>query len=1249
MLDSYSGIDGANTYATNGSASKKLNHNSDVISHEQGSAPAPARHTHREGLLHSIGSALYRTIPWLSGTNKSNASAQDETQSSIQSTFHPRTSRALHESSLLSSSEGSNPRPSPANRLATSQTLNRAQAPYKPFPRTKWGSLNLGPPTTPSLASTIQFQNLSDQPAPSFGRDFGDSVLGKRDVPTVDVTIDDQTTYTPSARKRRMLWDPEMGFVDTEDMAAHRPPPPPPQNEAERILRALESMRTPLGDARREKLMRSRSVPSWHSKSIPVPLPTPERESILAPPRSPAFHSISPHMRSLSRSQRLRQSLMGAQPGMSSKLRESFRDSDTLQEPPRYVHVDDELAVEELEKPERRLKREARKAEIQPKPSRAKILKTSTKKVGLSKENSEPTYNSNIHDSSESGPIKRSVEVDSRRKKFQVRKDNETGPSRSVLRQNSAKTSRRHAPSGRITAFDDDDDDEPMPGGEELAKIKLPEFLFPSDFDFDASDNKLKSRENESQTPSLIERMDPKPHSDVTTTPAKEPAAGTVRFDLNSSAPDKRPTSSFFSTAPRKPADDNSLSKEKNSGPVPDFFSKSSKNTGIQSSVATSQLGLPGAQSIQPHAPEVKEQIEPTLKKRELDDENLVVKKPFSISASNEPAPIFSAATEKVAQPAFSFGQPAEKKEDKPAFSFGQPAEKKEDKPAFSFGQSTEKKEDKPAFSFGQPAEKKEDKPAFSFGRSTEKKDDKPAFSFGQSTEKKDDKPAFSFGQSTEKKDDKPAFSFGQPAEKKEDKPAFSFGQPAEKKDDKPAFSFGQPAEKKEDKPAFSFGQSTEKNGDKPAFSFGQSTEKKEDKPAFSFGQSTEKKEDKPAFSFGQSTEKKEDKPVFSFGQPAEKKEDKPAFSFGQSTEKKDDKPAFSFGQPAEKKEDKPAFSFGQPAEKKEDKPAFSFGQPTEKKEDKPAFSFGQSTETKEDKPVFSFGQSTEKKDDKPAFSFGQPAEKKDDKQTFSFATSFDKPATQSVNASTNKPAASFGQSATTSNVQPASPSPFSFGSAPASDAAEKPSGPSFTFGASAGSTASSSTFSFGKKDASASSSQNPQPAFSFGATSGEASPAPTFSFGQATSAPPVSFGSPAPTMSFGTAPAQPPASTTSFSFGAPAAPAPAPTTSFTFGSAPPSGTFQFGANAQSGAPAGAPTTSFSFGAGLPSAAPSFTFGSGSGGNSPATGSPAPFTFGTPPTSSDGSNGGNGLFNLGSSPAPAGRQIKPLRQSRRRN
>ena len=1054
MSVSRSGIDSANPHATNDTASKKLNHNSTVISHEQGSAPVPARHAHREGLLHSIGSALYRTIPWLSGTNKSNASAQDETQSSIQTTFHPRTSRALHESSVLSSSERSNTRPSPANRLAASQTLNRVQAPYNPFPRTKWGSLNLGPPTTPTLASSIQFQNLSDQPAFPFGRDFGDSVLGKRDVPTTDVTIDDQTTYMPSARKRRMLWDPEMGFVDTEDMAAHRPPPPPPQNEAERILRALESMRTPLGDARRERLMRSRSVPSWHSKSIPVPLPTPEREGILAPPRSPAFHSISPHTRSLSRSQRLRRSLMGAQPSMSSKLRESFRDSDTLQETPGYVHVDDELAVEELEKPERRLKREARKAEIQPKPSRAKILKTSTKRVDFSKENAEPRYNSNIHDSGESGPIKRSVEIGSKRRKFQVRKDNETGPSRSVLRQNSAKTNRRHAPSGRITAFDDDDDDEPMPGGEELAKIKLPEILFPSDFDFDASDNKPKFKENESQTPSLIERMDPKPHSDVTTTPAKEPAAGAVRFDLNSSAPDRRPASSFFSTAPKKPADDNSLSKEKNSGPVPDFFSKSSKNTNIPSSVATSQFGLSGAPSTQPHASEIKEQAEPTLKKRELDDENLVVKKPFSLSTSNEPGPIFSAATEKVDKPTFSFGQPAEKKEDKPAFSFGQPAEKKEDKPTFSFGQPAEKKEDKPAFSFGQPAEKKEDKPAFSFG------------------------------------------------------------------------------------------------------------------------------------------------------QPAEKKEDKPAFSFGQPTEKKEDKPTFSFGQPAEKKEDKPAFSFGQPTEKKEDKPAFSFGQPAEKNDDKPAFSFG---------------------------------------------TSFDKQATRTVDALANKPIASFGQSATTSNVQPASPSPFSFGSAPASDATEKLSGPSFTFGASAGSAASSSTFSFGKKDTSASSSQNPQSAFSFGATSGEASPAPTFSFGQPSSAPPVSFGSPAPTMSFGAAPAQPPASTTSFSFGAPAAPAPAPTTSFTFGSAPPSGTFQFGANAQSGTPAGAPTTSFSFGAGLPSAAPSFTFGSGSGGNSPATGSPAPFTFGTPPTSSDGNNGGNGLFNLGSSPAPAGRQIKPLRQPRRRN
>ena len=963
MFNSYSGVDGGNTYAANDFVSKRSNQNPSVITNEQGSASTPVRHTHREGLLQSIGSALYRTIPWISGSNNTYASAQNETQSSVQTTSHLRTSRALPRSSLFSPSEESTVRPSHANYLNIPHTQNRLQASSKPSPRTKWGSLNLGPPTTPSLASRIQFQNLSAQPTLPTIKNLGESVLGKRDVPMADVALDDHTTYTPSARKRRMLWDPEMGFVDTEDVAAHRPTPPPPQNEAERILRALESMRTPLGDARREKLIRSRSVPSWHSTSIPVPLPTPEREGILAPPRSPAFHSISPHMRSLSRSQRLRQSLMGTQPNMSSKLRESLRDSDILQEPPRYVHVDDELAVEELEKPERRSKREARKAEIQPKRSRAKILKTSTKKVGVSKENSEPAHKSNIHDPNESDLMERPIDVGSRRNKFQVRKDNEPGPSRSVLRQNSVKTNRRHAPSGRITAFDDDDDDnEPMPNGEELAKIKLPEFLFPSDFEFDALADKPDSKEPKIKTSSLIERMEPKHHAALSTTPAKEPAAGTVRFDLNSSTSNERSASSFFSTAPHKPTDVNSLSKEKNSGPVPDFFGKSSKSADMHKSASTSQFGLASAFGTQTDGPEVKERVEPTLKKRERDDEEPSSKKPFSFNASDKPTPILST--------------------------------------------------------------------------------------------------------SSEKKDDKPAFSFGQPAEKKEDKPAFSFGQPTEKKDDKPAFSFGQPAEKKEDKPAFSFG------------------------------------------------------------------------------------------------------------------------------------------------------------------------------------TSLDKPVTSTFGALANKPTASFGQTAATPDVKPVSSSPFSFGSTPASDAEGKPSAPSFSFGASTGSIAPSTTFSFGRKDDAPSSVPSPQPAFSFGATGGEASSAPPFSFGQPSSTPPVSFGSPAPPMSLGAASAQPPASTTSFSFGAPTAPT--QTTSFTFGSAPPSGTFQFGANAQSNAGAGAPTTSFSFGAGAPPAAPSFTFGSGSGGNSPATGSPAPFTFGTP-TSSEGNGGGNGLFNLGLSPAPAGRQIKPLRQSRRRN
>ena len=1113
-----------------------------------GAPVTPSSSHQREGFLHSIGSALYRTLPWVSKSKKSRSDSENEplpvkaaaastTYQSHPSHIPPKSSTLSPASSLHTSLKSSSTNQKPASR-SVREIHSNSPTIYRPTPRTKWGTLDLGPPTTPSLSSHSRPQELLPAKRIPSSTNSTTSILGKRGEPIGDGQIEEESTFVPSARKRRMVWDPEMGFVDTEDLASRRPPPPPPQNEAERILRALESMRTPLGDARRDKLICSQSLPSWHSTPISIPLPMPQREGVLLEFRKPAFRSISPHTRSLHRSQRLRRSQAAHQPTMRSKLQESIRSNDTLFQPSAAVHLDDDSTYDEPEVPMRRPKRQT---QLNQKKSRAKLVRTATKKIGIPARDtdaySEPDdghrAEHKVTPMSDEQPLSDAKPKMSmaKRDNFEVQKNEGTRSNRSILRQGSAKTSRRHAPSsGRITAFDDEEEEDTMPSGEELSKIKLPSSMFPSDFRFDknlGAKNEYPSEKSDDDSHSFAHNHD---KATVTTTPAKEPAPGSVRFDLSSITSKKHVEPSlFFSSAPSSASDNNSLSTTKNSGPIPDFFGTSRKDT-TQPSRSTSRLRVATASGNKPDlASDSKE--DGGMKKREPDNEEPPSKKPVS-SAD---------------------------KEDMRA------------KPSFSFNKSSEKKDEKPTFSFGQPAEKRDDKPAFSFGQPAEKKDEKPAFSFGQSAEKKDEKPTFSFGQSAEKKDEKPTFSFGQPAEKKDEKPAFSFGQSAEKKNEKPAFSFGQP---------------------------------------------TEKKDEKPAFSFGQPTEKKDEKSAFSFEQPAEKKGDKPAFSFGQPAEKKDEKPSFTFGQPVEKKDDKPAFSFGQPAEKKDEKLAFSFGQPAEKKDEKPAFSFGTSADTGSSTPTFSFGTSPSNVGGK---SFGQPVDSQTSASTFSLGSASD------TGATTQNP-------------------------------------PAFSFGAS------TPAFSFGKDDkSSTNSAPSSAPLFSFGASTAaapapappSAPAAPTFSFGQpsATSTPPVSLGSSAPSApSFGANGASI-TPTTSFSFGVPAA-APAPTTSFSFGSAPPSGAFQFGAGAPAAASASngggiAPTTSFSFGAAAQpgsTAAPSFTFGSG-GTNSPASGSPAPFTFGTPPPSSTDSAGagGGGLFNMGTSPATAGRQIKPLRQSRRRN
>ena len=1002
MFSSHASVNGGNIYGSYTSIQKSRRDTSMPPSaHDaaaDGAPVTPSSSHRREGFLHSIGSALYRTLPWVSKSKKSRSDSENEplpvkaaaastTYQSHPSHIPPKSSTLSPASSLHTSLKSSSANQKPAS-WSVREIHSNSPTIYRPTPRAKWGTLDLGPRMTPSLSSHSRPQEIPSAAGISSSTNSTTSILGKRGEPVEDGQIEEESTFVPSARKRRMVWDPEMGFVDTEDLASRRPPPPPPQNEAERILRALESMRTPLGDARRDKLIRSQSLPSWHSTSIPIPLPMPQREGVLLEFRKPAFRTISPHTRSLHRSQRLRRSQAAHQPTMRSKLQESIRSSDTLFQPSAAVHLDDDSTYDEPEEPMRRPKRQT---QLNQKKSRAKLVRTATKKIGIPARDtdaySEPdnghraehkaTPMSDAHLISDAEP---KIPM-AKRNKFEVQKNEGSRSSRSVLRQGSAKTTRRHAPSsGRITAFDEEEEEEPMPSSEELSKIKLPSSMFPSDFRFD----KKMGTKNECPSEKSGDDLHSFSHKDekgaMTTTPAKEPAPGSVRFDLNSTTSKKHVEPSlFFSSAPSSASDNNSLSTTKNSGPIPDFFGTSRKDT-TQTSRSASQLRVASAFSTKPDlASDAKE--DGGMKKRERDNEEPPSKKPMPSANQGD-------------------------LDAKSSFSFEQPVGKKDEKPAFSFGQSTEKKDEKPAFSFGQPAEKKDEKPAFSFGQPAEKKDDKPAFSFGQPAEQKDEKPAFSFGQPTEKKDEKPAFSFGQPTEKKDDKPAFSFGQPAEKKDEKPAFSFGTSADTGSSKPAFSFGTSPSNVGGK---SFGQPVDSQTSASAFSFGSAPNSgatTQNPPAFSFGAST------PAFSIG-----KDDKSSTNSAPSSA-----PLFSFG----------ASTAAAPAPVPPSAPAASpltFGQPSATST--PPVSFGSSASS-----VPSFGANSASMAPTTSFSFGAPAAAPAPTTSFSFGSAPPSGAFQFGAGAPAAPASNGGGIAPTTS--------FSFGAAaqPGPTAA-----PSFTFG----------------------------------------------------------------------------------------------------------------------------------------------------------------------------------------------------------
>lgn len=877
MFSSHASVNGGNIYGSYTSIQKSRRDTSMPPSaHDaaaDGAPVTPSSSHRREGFLHSIGSALYRTLPWVSKSKKSRSDSENEplpvkaaaastTYQSHPSHIPPKSSTLSPASSLHTSLKSSSANQKPVS-WSVREIHSNSPTIYRPTPRAKWGTLDLGPRMTPSLSSHSRPQEIPSAAGISSSTNSTTSILGKRGEPVEDGQIEEESTFVPSARKRRMVWDPEMGFVDTEDLASRRPPPPPPQNEAERILRALESMRTPLGDARRDKLIRSQSLPSWHSTSIPIPLPMPQREGVLLEFRKPAFRTISPHTRSLHRSQRLRRSQAAHQPTMRSKLQESIRSSDTLFQPSAAVHLDDDSTYDEPEEPMRRPKRQT---QLNQKKSRAKLVRTATKKIGIPARDtdaySEPdnghraehkaTPMSDAHLISDAEP---KIPM-AKRNKFEVQKNEGSRSSRSVLRQGSAKTTRRHAPSsGRITAFDEEEEEEPMPSSEELSKIKLPSSMFPSDFRFD----KKMGTKNECPSEKSGDDLHSFSHKDekgaMTTTPAKEPAPGSVRFDLNSTTSKKHVEPSlFFSSAPSSASDNNSLSTTKNSGPIPDFFGTSRKDT-TQTSRSASQLRVASAFSTKPDlASDAKE--DGGMKKRERDNEEPPSKKPMPSANQGD-------------------------LDAKSSFSFEQPVGKKDEKPAFSFGQSTEKKDEKPAFSFGQPAEKKNEKPAFSFGTSADTGSSKPAFSFGSSPSNVGGK---SFGQSVDSQTSASAFSFGSAPNSgatTQNPPAFSFGAST------PAFSIG-----KDDKsstnsapssaPLFSFGASTAAAPapvppSAPAASpltFGQPSATST--PPVSFGSSASS-----VPSFGANSASMAPTTSFSFGAPAAAPAPTTSFSFG--------------------------------------------------------------------------------------------------------------------------------------------------------------------------------------------------------------------------------------------------------------------------------------------------------------------------------------------------------------------------------
>ncbi|PWN36678.1 uncharacterized protein FA14DRAFT_159099 [Meira miltonrushii] len=1002
-------------------------------------------------------------------------------------------------------------------------------------------------------------------------------------------------------RKRQMVWDSELGFISRQEQIAARPPKPTANNEAERLLNALEGMRTPLGDARRDSAARSSHQP------INIPLAVPSSDSSRRSGAGDYVKAVSPYARAM-RKQKMQHTDQPASVGLRSRLRKEIAkaNSDAMsvgsedqevensdEEESEASEDEEEEEEEEIEEPPRR--RQAGKSapqkpqttqkrteapvqmEDEPRTLRSgKVISTQVSppkrasQVSPQQEKVAPMSRARFSVSNSSAANKQRAERQNpfsspnaaktsaatadaakaavpSRDKFSIKMDDagsstDSSENRrsSSLRQGAEKTSRSHTRSGRV-GIDDDDDDamEDSPSAEELSKIKLPTNLFPQGFSFSSAPSTASSTASSPQVKPLTEQ----PASNSTEDASKAEGSSLLSRMGGFAAPEATQAAPGFSL----------------SSPSPPTFSLSSPKGGIQTSAAplnkpafsfqpaiSSPLaGGSGASSPQPTsssaspAPSSNFFTAPSAEEKKKQEQSAT---PPAAAEGQKPIPNFFASS------LAKSSTPAPEAPKTPAFSFGTPASTAD----------TTSDTSKPAFSFGKPAEST---PAPST----------TSFSFGNNASQASPAPTPSSTSTA------PAFSFGAPAASK----------PAETS--KPAFSgFEAP---KASAPSGSFsGFGTPSSAPAPSTA---------PTPSFSFGAPSATSSEDGKKKRGQDDEKEAEEPqakrsFTGFGAPAAS----PAPAASTSSPG-----TFTFGAPAsgsneEKKST--AFSFGassQPSNN-ETKPAMSFGAPSQ------ASSTPSTTNSTGGFGGFGSAASSASQAAKPAFSFGAPS------------------------SNNNAPSTSAGSS------------PFTFGAKTDTNASQP------TNNAAAG-----GTFAFGQAGNTGSTSFGQQSSTPFGSqnNSRQQSPAPT----------PFTFGAPAAQQNgtsntgfggFGQQTAPSSGATPSFNFGAGAQSNPTQPQSSAGGSNGMSFSFSMPmSNATSNAPSFGGGSQMNGATGTPGTPPAFVFGAPSTGNQngPATpttpGGAGGFNFGAANPAPSGMGGGGSLFNIGapSSNAPAGN--RPVR------